>query len=958
MKTSKRILATIVAVVLVITSLGLPTFAAFTDLAEDASSYTAVNVLNMLGIINGYDDGAGNFSFKPQNNVTRAEFTAMLLRTRGMGSVGSTSLENPPFPDVTTPDVSWAIGNIRTAREMGIINGYDDGTFKPNNNVSYEEAVKMIVCALGYGEMGSEGAFWYSKYLMTANSLGFLDGAGGAVSTPATREVIASMLYNCLEVKLAENNKITEKTILENDLKLVKTVGYIDSNPTISLSTPNSNLRDNEVQIAPINSLGLPTTYKVDDAAKYNDMLGAQITFYYATDREAGFKTIISATVKDTETIEIDASQIVNNSKYSIDYYRTEDAERTTSANIAANSIVVYNDKLYGSDKATSTFDAYCTAKGSAAMPSIGKVKLLDRDGDNAYDIVFINSYDAWVVSAVSTANESVTDNVLREKLDAAEKTITLKKSDNVKIVDASGNEVGFSAIKKGSVLSVQKDNHGGVTAVVTNNAVSGKIAGTNSKKGITINGKDYKNSKQAPWEAYAVKSLDGTKTGSTLTAPQYGDSGKFYLDIDGNILAYDKTEAVTTQYYGYIIDASRKSEDGFDETLRVNISTKSSPTGKIYTITTKTKINNAPVTDLATAEAVFKSGSTFIPQGVKFTVAKGNEIEEIITATPQTAGTDIETDKLYIYKDTGISASTEWKYNSTSKELYLESTPSVKIHIGSASIINVKGSSAKYKAMSTNDFSRTGTYKVEAFDMTKTGSAKFIIVHDGADNVGEVKGVSPVMVITAIERKTVGEDVKTVLTGYVGKDLKSEWALSVTDSETISNASTLKVGDVVRLGTDTNGDYTVKNNHIIFKTEAGYRSTAVTQPEGNTPSSIYPKVEKNDSNTTVYKVIWGSAYQYDGESGTRFIMSNDVLSASDTTSSNTTALEKSWFSNAKIFMYDANTTSNDKFIEVSDDYLNVLGGLTYVGQNATPTELFVYMNSSSSVRTLIIVKR
>ncbi len=941
MKTSKRILATIVAVMLVLTSMSLPTFAAFTDLAEDASSYTAVNVLNMLGVINGYDDG----SFKPANNVTRAEFTAMLLRTRGMGAVGSTSLENPPFPDVTTPDVSWAIGNIRTARELGIINGYDDGTFKPNNNVSYEEAVKMIVCALGYGEMGAEGAFWYSKYLMTATSLGFLDGAGGAVATPATREVIASMLYNCLEVKLAENNEITEKTILENDLKLTKNVGYIASNPTISLFAADSNLRDDEVQIK-INGIATPETYKVQDAAKYNDMLGAQITYYYTNDRESGFKTIISATVNDTETIEINADQIVSNNSSSIDYYKTEDADRTTTAGIASDSVVVYNGKLFGSSTSDSTFAAYCTAKGSKAMPSIGKVKLLDRNADKAYDVVFVDSYEAWIASAVSSTTETVTDDILRKN--ATAKQLVLKKGSNVKIVDTNGNEVGFSAIKKGSIISVKADSHGGITAVVTSNTVSGKITGTSSKKGITISGKDYKFSKQAPWGADAVDS-------TALVAPAYGDSGKFYLDIDGNILAYDKTEAVTTQYYGYVINAAVKSEDGFDETLRVNVSTKSNPTGKIYYITTKTKVNGSTYTDLGEALTALGGNTN---QGVKFTIASGTDIDEIITATATVDGEDIEADKFYIYKGDGISTAKDWEYNSNSKEL---TSGGKKIYIGSATIINVKGGSSKYKVMSMSDFSNGGTYQIEAFDMTKTGSAKFMVVHDGAANVGAVKASSPVMVITEVETKTVGDDVKTVLTGYVGKDLKSEWALSVTDTETVSLASTLKEGDVVRLGTDADGDYTVKSDHIIFRIDTDYFSTAKAQPiikdNGTTDDSDeYPKAETIDG-VTRYKVIWGSAYQYDGDSGTRFIMSNEVLT-SDTTTSETTALEKGWFSGAKIFMYDANSTSSDKFIEVSDDYLNVLGGLTYIGQNAAPTEMFVYMSNSSTVKTVIIIKR
>ena len=115
MKTSRRMISALLALVFVLTSIiTVPVFAAeFTDLASTHDAYTAITVLNKLGIINGYEDG----SFKPDNNVTRAEFTALLLRTRGMGNIGSTSIENPPFPDVTTSDVAWLSATSEQLRE-------------------------------------------------------------------------------------------------------------------------------------------------------------------------------------------------------------------------------------------------------------------------------------------------------------------------------------------------------------------------------------------------------------------------------------------------------------------------------------------------------------------------------------------------------------------------------------------------------------------------------------------------------------------------------------------------------------------------------------------------------------------------------------------------------------------------------------------------------------------------
>ncbi len=948
MKVSKRFLCTLLAVVFTLVNIAVvPAFADFTDVAKEHAAYDAVNVLNKLGVINGYDDG----SFKPDNNVTRAEFTAMLLRTRGMGAVGSTSLDNPPFPDVTTPDVSWAIGNIRTARELKIVNGYDDGTFKPNNNVSYEEAVKMIVCALGYGEMGSEGAFWYSKYLMTATSLGFLEGAGGAVATPATRATIASMLYNCLEVKLAENNEITQKTILENDLKLTKNVGYISSNPEISLSKPDANLRDDEVEIT-VN--GVAATYKVDDASKYNDMLGAKIEFYYKNDFNTGLKHLILATVKNSTTIKIDASLIQDASTSGITYFKDAEAERELTASISSDSVVVYNGKLYGTANDTSsTFATYYRDEG---VPEIGGVELLDRDGDNSYDVVFVNDYEVYFVSSVTASDYKVTDNALRKGLSSSDNQIVLNyKSDDIEFYTPDGKATTFNTIKKGSVIFVAKSSHvSGVTKVIVcNDTVSGKVTATSSSKGITVNGNNYKFSAFAPWE----KTI-GSATPDLTAAPKMGDTAKFYLDMEGNIIWYDKTETVSNQQYGYITGV--KYENGnFEEIAQIEIITKSNIKGSIYTITSKSKLNGSRkslsdfVEELDKLSNLSDTEDGDYKQLVKFTVSKGSEIDEIVTYELKDTSGDIEAEKLYLYS--GIDKTDSCTYSSSAKELRLGSQ---KIYIGSAFILSTpsnSGTAGKYKAMSLSDLENNATYKVECFDVTGTNSAKVVVVYDGAAAVGQVKGNSPVVVISEIEHTTIEEERRFVISGYEGKTLK-EWILSITDEDTEETAEDLKVGDVIRVGTDSDGYYTVKPEHIIFSMEDDYRDIAIDY--GNNRGE-YPKTESVNGNVA-YKIIWGSVYQYDGD---RLIVATDDVLDANQEATDTYALEKSKFSGAQIFRFNAN---EDELLNnvTEDGYESILESLTraYEGNTSTgnvPAEIFIHMTGNAdTVKTLIIVER
>ncbi len=952
MKATRRFMSALIAVMMIVSTFtALPAFAEFSDLAKENDAYEAVDVLNKLGIINGYEED-GVVKFKPENNVTRAEFTAMLLRTRGMGAVGSTSLENPPFPDVVTPDVSWAIGNIRTARELKIINGYDDGTFKPNNNVSYEEAIKMIVCALGYGEMGADGAFWYTRYLNTATSLGFLDGAGGAVATPATRATIAKMLYNCLEIKLAENNAITDKTILENDLKLTKNVGYIDANPEISLSKPDSNLRANEVQIAVNTATGVVVdTYKVENADEYKDMLGAKITFYYTFDRAANLKHLIMARVENSQTVEIEASNLYDFSSNGIEYLRSADSSRTTNASIAPNNVVVYNDKLYGANVANSSFAVYCSEMGADAMPKIGKVKLLDRDNDGYYDVVFIDSYDAWIVSSKSTSNYTIVDNVLRKELkdesgnlkDAEGKPynqIVLNPDDTV-FYDASGNTSSFASISVGGVVCVKSSNaeNGGdllQTAIVCNNTVSGKVSGTRSDGTITIGEKNYKSSRLAPWK----NAISGANP--DRTAPSMGDSGKFYLDCDGNILAFDKSEIVSNQQYGYITVADTITNN-FESETKMYIVTKANPKGKLYTISDNVKLDGSPTNSIL-GDLNLGNGKYY--QLIKFTTDTKGKVDEIITVTETEEKQAATEDALYQYSE--VSKDDNMEYSSSGKQLIHEDTGE-KIYIGSAIIFKVPTNRENYgdfRLMSVSDFVKDQVYNVEVFDVSAAGTAKVVLVYgipEGAA-IGGVKPDSPVMFITEVPEE--GEDSRYTIRGLVGGNVTS-YQLSITDTKTVAVAPELKKGDLVRVAKDDEGYYITEDKYVIFKTDDGYREEAIEVPDSDNNDDSYPK-EERITGSVKYKVVWGNVSELNSSSEERFIIELPEGGVCD-------EIQKSYFSGAKIFEIDTNKDEmNDDYIidRTDDGYANVLEELQ------PGKEIFVHMTGSSKVQTLIIVQR
>jgi len=100
----------------------------------------------------------------------------------------------------------WAQGYVAYATSLGIIEGYPGGTFGPSNPVTYNEACAMIVRALGYTADFLPGG-WPAEWVVKAQTLGILDGVSAAGAAGATRGNIAEMLYNALELKIGYVNK-------------------------------------------------------------------------------------------------------------------------------------------------------------------------------------------------------------------------------------------------------------------------------------------------------------------------------------------------------------------------------------------------------------------------------------------------------------------------------------------------------------------------------------------------------------------------------------------------------------------------------------------------------------------------------------------------------------------------------------------------------------------------------
>lgn len=116
----------------------VPITVTFEDVPENAWYENAVNTLASLGIIS----GVGDNKFEPDRSITRAEFTAMAMKF-AMGETGGENI----FSDIKSTD--WYYNAVVDSIKYGWINGYGDGTFRPNNPITRGEVTAIVNHMLG-----------------------------------------------------------------------------------------------------------------------------------------------------------------------------------------------------------------------------------------------------------------------------------------------------------------------------------------------------------------------------------------------------------------------------------------------------------------------------------------------------------------------------------------------------------------------------------------------------------------------------------------------------------------------------------------------------------------------------------------------------------------------------------------------------------------------------------------
>ncbi len=171
----------------------------FSDINDFHPNAVAINTLVDQEILQGYEDG----SFKPDQEVTRAEAVKIVLLGMGV-EIDEESISGVIFSDVDESD--WFYDYVSTAVNLGIVKGYDDGTFLPHQTVNRAEAVKILTLTADVEtEIPSNNPFvdvdsevWFSSYASYAKVWNLeppQDDGNWRAADDMTRANLSEMVY-------------------------------------------------------------------------------------------------------------------------------------------------------------------------------------------------------------------------------------------------------------------------------------------------------------------------------------------------------------------------------------------------------------------------------------------------------------------------------------------------------------------------------------------------------------------------------------------------------------------------------------------------------------------------------------------------------------------------------------------------------------------------------------------
>lgn len=782
----KQLIASLLAASAVLSQLG-----AFAAVPEDVTGTRfeePMQILSALKIMIGDESGM----FRPNDTIIRSEVAKMAIHAMGLENAAASAQGETKFPDVGADH--WANGYINVAVSQGLIEGDDNGNFRPNDSITYAEAMAIFVRATGYEPKAESKGGFPNGHILVGSDNGLNKNVEGTTHEPISRGNVAYITSNALTVPLMEQKgfgenaeyEVTEKTLLEDKLDVTKATGQIIAIEHTSLEG-SSNLSAGQVKIG-------DNIY--DTAYNINNLLGHNVTYYYKENDIGNDEIILAIEKKDSNVTQLITADLFEkltdkNGVKTIEYYKSENDSKLSSVTLDKDAILIYNGKFEDFS------EELINLKGKA-----GTVKVLDTTKNGKYNIVFVTEYTNMVVEEVTSSGKII---------DKYGKP-SLKLDEDVDYrITKGANTIEVDELKEYDVLSIAQSLDKKLYDItVSNKKVEGKVTQID-EDGVYIDKQLYK---------IAANYTEDISLGT---------EGIFYLDVENKIAAADTDSSISSNY-AYLLRAYAAVDA--DERVTFRVFDKSGAE-RTFDAGEKIRFNGKSGVEAKDVVAQLNSTDGTTPkQLITFETNSDGKIVKLNTAADNTS-TGAVNEHMF---------TKNYKLENAVYNKSLNRLNNVKLNADTI-IFDISTDSKEYAIADLDMFEDKAKYNVEIFDMTEDFTAKAVVVTNASFQTNADSSIAVVQkVADSVNDKD--ENLKLVTMLQNGKEI-SVFA-EAEDVITKESGKLIKNGDIIQYKTNNNGE--IVSVRILLDIDA--KDTEKEETPVENLSVVYGKVTKKFSDS------------------------------------------------------------------------------------------------------------
>ena len=822
----KKLLALVLALVM---SMSLVTIsnADFND-ADEIDYAEAVDVMNAVGVLAGYDNG----DFGPKDTLTRAQACKIIAYLDlGQKTADAFIGTGTYFTDVAAN--AWYAGYVEYCAQAGYVSGVGGGKFAPDEKVTGYQFAKMLLCVLGYDAQIEKlnGADWQINTAKLAADNDIFDGIDVKGSVAYTREQAAKMAFNSL---LATMVKYSSKgTIIEGNGITVTTEAAEAS--AVTGAAPKATAISDKTTTGGAYTVELGEKLYDGKLVKQTETKYGHENRYFTLDGKRVSASVATDTVLCT----------VNDVSDFTEYYTKGNKEYIGFENETAGAPAAPAVKLYLNGAAQNSGVAYTILSSldsaiGATYEKTGVIfEFVDTNDNGKYDVVNVIKKSVYTLTG-DAATKEVTNNDTQVKVPGVSGMGGFSAANTVE------NVFGYEGLKKGDVVLAYTSD--GDTFIEKAAYVEGVVSGMKDGSKVVVDGTTYKTS-------------GITNAGNTWSA-DYTNTYKFYLDNAGAIVKAEKVTDNAAKNYAYVLETKWNAAGALDTTNYAQARLlKTDGTSEVVTVS---KVNGTKITTSNKDTLIADSPdgrTTFNLVADKFVTYKVSDGKYELTA--KTTGTISSA-------VTGNKANFADSYVGNNATIFLVNTdaandPEVKVYTGVTALPAVASTTqtgvyvdegyAKYvyiQATSANISGAVADYVYIPGTGDNYDQLSYTYVPESADGKADdyylfnaiVNGVAG-----ELKLKTVANNVDTTgdTTADTGVAVNTLYKLVSTDSDsyvdlmtTSGVSSAITTGIAVESGVlKTSTSYKVDDDSIIYYIE-----------EDGTVTEFFAKDYANDDDT------------------------------------------------------------------------------------------------------------